>query len=377
MATHFRNGPTAQTVALTTLPMNTMGVPRSDVAQVVLPAFDQTHADLRDFASCCENVVACQNLQPDGASVDSEMDRRAKHVRLEVLATCCRVLNPLAGLSPHGDHKLAELMLRCGEAQRLRGLEHVPNVLVLRTPGDNGSAPEMMQRLRASVASMPLDRGLQRMLLDSVDLCLAEATSLCREPAAQVRAAMAQLVVALRCLRPGGTLLLKMQSLEGALVTGILYAVMRWFFTGAVTLCKPQASRPSSREVYLVALGHTSSQQAPPRVLEWLERAAQSTGTPATGEVSIMQPSALEVPYEVPEEFRCCVEYFAIRYILLRQRTTKHAQELCRVITEHQPLVHAAQLVTLLDSCIENAALCDRVRNHMQEWPLKAIGNSR
>ena len=102
---------------------------------------------------------------------------------------------------------------------------------------------------------------MQRKLLDalggSADLLLSDVSpnrsgNASRDEAAIIEYAERSLELASRCLRPGGDFVCKL--LDGAEMKPLLERAKPLFKTSG-GLVKPKASRPKSREVYLVARG--------------------------------------------------------------------------------------------------------------------------
>ena len=106
---------------------------------------------------------------------------------------------------------------------------------------------ELLDALREQSGS---GSGVADLLLSDVSPNRSGNASL--DEAGMVACAEASLSLAARCLRPGGSFVCKL--LEGS-DTRELVARAKPMFKAAGGLVKPKASRPKSREVYLVARG--------------------------------------------------------------------------------------------------------------------------
>jgi hypothetical protein len=320
------------------------------------------------------------------SALETAADRRVKQGRGDVLSTCCRVLNPLEAL-PCEDgvtcatYVLTELLLRSGEVTRLYDLQDRAETLLL---GSDPGFQVALARIGVHVVPVPLTDCLDsipRTLLPgngSSDLCVG-----CGIPSdleGHAHSTLAQFVTALHRLRPGGTLVLRLTSLDGSIVTGLLYAAVRWFFTGSVVLCKPEASRPDTEEVFLVACGRAGQEEVSAakgptlsKLVAWLDRIAPTAGTVQSGNVRVFHREEDAPPFGMVAGFGACVNYWSARYTLLRQKTTRHALDLCRIVIEHRPIVRRAQLQNLLTACAENVALRELAKAYMARWSLPVV----
>jgi hypothetical protein len=369
-------------------------------ASASYPSFDPQRVDLCNYDADGATLVATLpnsmlplSLEAAQASfrvrycpdkqLDLDVARRMTQGRQAVFQTCCRVLNPLEGLTleykdaPRCTFRLAELLLRSAEAHRLSQQRGVPNVLLI---GAHENLRRAFEPMRAAVSPLPLDVCMDTRLRSaffrqgkeaSADLCFCEGVA---APAAA--APLAQLVVALHCLRPGGTLMLKM-ALDGPTAEGLLFTVMRHYFAGAVFLCKPQASRPTGEEVYLVACGRRTDHEVAaqfkdaPKISDlivWLERSAMTMVDSGSGSVQYMQRDETRPPFAVAHNFSVALSYWVSRYSLLRQKTTRAALDLCRIVIEHRPIVSKQQLQHLREACAGDAVLRDIARTYAQRW---------
>jgi 23S rRNA methylase len=103
---------------------------------------------------------------------------------------------------------------------------------------------------KAMLAALPSEDGLCDILLSDVSPNRSGTAS--RDDAAITEYAEEGLSIAARCLRPGGTFVCKL--LDGSDMRS-LFARAKPMFTVSGGLVKPKASRPKSREIYLVARG--------------------------------------------------------------------------------------------------------------------------
>ena len=367
-------------------------------ASASYPSFDPQRVDLCNYDADGATLVATLpnsmlplRLEAAQASfrvrycpdkqLDLDVERRITQGRQAVFQTCCRVLNPLEGLTlegkgtPRCTFRLAELLLRSAETYRLSQRRGIPNVLLI---GAHENLRRAFEPLRAEVSPLPLSVCMDTRLRSaffrqgkgsSFDLCFCEGVAAAAAP-------LAQIVIALHSLRPGGTLILKM-ALEGPTVEGLLFTVVRHFFSGAVFLCKPQASRPTGEEVYLVACGRRADDEVAanfkdaPKISDlivWLERSTMTMVDGGRGSVQYMQRDETRPPFAVAHNFSVALSYWVSRYILLRQKTTRAALDLCRIVIEHRPIVSKQQLQHLREACAGDAVLRDIARTYAQRW---------
>lgn len=382
--------------------------PPFDATAVILKNYDTESKQLLAtlpspmLPICSEREAASYlvQFQPD-LEVELAADRRLKQGRGPVFAACCRILNPLEALPvegtdvTHETYKMTELLLRAKEPERLKLLHEtrIPNRIpeVLRISASDEDTGSLVALGRMNVAVIPfalvdcldtkrLVPQIRNMRQDHSDLCVGEGTSSRGDVCSQARTTLAQFVVALHGLRPGGTLILKLMSLNGVILTGLLYAAVRWFFTGAVVLCKPDASCPAHAEVYLIACGRARNEDVTAAkgpslasLIVWLERSALMKNVPDVGQVRVFHRDEHMPPFTVAESFRICVDYWSRRYAIMRQETMWHALKLCRVIIEHRPIVRQAQLDDLVMACTRNVALREIAANYLEKWPSHAL----
>lgn len=341
-----------------------------------------------------ESSAFTVKFKPD-SSVEEAVERRINQGRKSVFKTCCKVLNPLEAVTCVGNasrntYKITEVLVRAGEGIRLHALPLEPKVVIICTTGKDAGLEAVMHRLGVyAAAEYGLDDCLsakKRAVLlaacktGSKDLFIGDGIGTLTGRHEHSHQALAQFVVALQCLRPGGSLVLKLLTLEGSMISGLIFAAARWFFTGCVALCKPEFSRPTSDEVYLVATGRADTVVGAvvrgPTVSEvevWLERSGLSKLLDVDASVRLIQRDETAAPFVVDHGFGCCVKYWTDRFILLRQHTTRRALDLCRIIIEHRPMVCIAQLRNLLEACTQNLALRELARDYMKRWPVDGL----
>jgi hypothetical protein len=383
------------------------------------PDFDPTHVDLREYRAIGKQLTATLpssmlpiNSEAEKASyriqfapdpdLEAQVDRRIKQGRAAVFSTCCRVLNPLESLPCEGKttrstYKATELLLRSGEATRLHVMSRLsyngtlPIVLLIGVAENDSGFDVVFNRMSVSTNKITLsnctDPRLRGLCMrdggaPNADLCFAEGSCQNQDQQAHARTALAQLVIALSRIREGGTLIMKLMTLDGAMVTGLIYTIVRHYFLGPVTFCKPTSSRPANAEVYIIALNmaplvHREERKAPSvaSLSVWLDRSTLERSSAGKGEVLILQQDASEPPFQVNAEMTSCVDYFRRRYMLRRQAICRRALSLCRVIIEHRPITRSVQLKNLLTACTENIALRNLARKYQEQWPMSAIWN--
>jgi hypothetical protein len=317
--------------------------------------------------------------QVDG-EVEEQIDRRMRQGRKFVFSMCCRILNPLEFLPDthtRAAYKMNEIIQRfkiatdgnvsiCGYED---GIQFVLSsgggrIVSQLSPGACFNASERKTFCEHTVVLQPtLFVGVDGGIGDFEDLVMG-------------RTFLAQFVLAIRCLAVGGTCVLQLFApISYPLVEGVLAMCLRGF-TGTVSLCKPLASLPGTAERFLVAVGWKGpnspdlGKKMKPADLEvWLERSAME-------HVNGMFDEELNVPFLTPRNFSTGLDLACRLLVIERQKVTKKALELCKIIVSHRPMARREQLLALSEACYKNVSVQHMASKYTKKYPIASEPNT-
>ena len=346
----------------------------ADIASLGCMAQESIPSSMLPISMEKENACYRVRWVPD-PSVEASVNRRVRQGRKQVFSTCCRILNPLEALPEHETRNAYKL----NEVFHRSSLAGYQTCALIADPG-GVQALCLSWGLMAATTCLPpnacLSARARKEFVETtgcVDLLVAMDTGgASLDALVLARIFSFQFLLALRMVRPGGALVLQLLApLDHIIVQACLAFGSKVF--KSTRLLKPEVSRSSNSERFLVAKGFSMPKSLPKNMtianLEvWVERCGQNEGKQLDELVLVEDISP--PPFHFPPGWQVGTDLVWRLIVLQRQKTTTKALELCRIVIGHRPMVRRTQLLALLEACCRNVVLQQLASRYMLRYPI-------